>query len=717
VVSTIQFIAQPRTLRGCSGSSALGNPRALSATVPTPGMCYLDVAPLPALLALLLMQQLAPAAAAATPTAAAAPPPANVLAYQGLRTSQFMHFSICTFHNCEQDERSVYPAASFAPTGTIDTDQWLRVARSWGAQQVCLTAHHSGGFALWQTNTTDYGVRQSPYMNGTADIVRDFMASCRKFDVSPCLYFIPAEDGAAEKHNRAPEQYLATQQAMLRELLTRYGHVDRVWFDFWGDNCGAFGSGCPKGALGSRGYDSLTALVRELSPETVMLPGVDGCLSDVAVENGEGGYPTWYYRSPGGDPANAGVVCKPTVLPRNDAPAGHAPVWAAREVDQTIMNPGDHWFFDASHPYLKASHLFQYYLDTVGRGNNWILNVPPDRTGSIPANFAAEVSALGGALEASFGRGRALANASQPTAAVCAASAVVLAIPAGVVVDALELREELSASGQSIARYSLELQRRQGGDRDDWVPLTAGVHGETVGSQLIDLIEPIQGPALLRWRCSAAQPAGASVQLSSMAAFKLHPPVGWARPVTTTWALQTLYSSATQDMTPCATRSGSSVSMQATRDLIGNGAANRSSCKAYLTKPGANYTYVRDEHCCLSPPTGVADSVPKGIIPLYLQTSLDDHDHMLSPNRTFSFGGRRYETHGPECYGFPAPAREGEATATQQQRDAATAPLDVYWSASRKDLWSLASDASRAQAISLGYKLVQKEVARVPTAC
>ena len=37
---------------------------------------------------------------------------------------------------------------------------------------------------------------------------------------------------------------------MLRELLTRYGHIDRVWFDLWGDNCGAFGSGCPRGALG-----------------------------------------------------------------------------------------------------------------------------------------------------------------------------------------------------------------------------------------------------------------------------------------------------------------------------------------------------------------------------------------------------------------------------------------------------------------------------------
>jgi hypothetical protein len=273
------------------------------------------------------------AAALVRAEAATAPPPANMLAFQRLATTQFMHFSMCTFHDCEQDERHVYPATSFAPTGRVDTDQWLEVASSWGAKQVCLTAHHSGGFALWQTNTTDYGVRQSPYRNGSADIVRDFVASCRKFNVSPCLYFIPAEDGRLEQQNRTADQYFATQLAMLRELLTRYGPIDRVWFDFWGDDCGRFGSGCPKGALNRQGYSQLAALVRELSPGTVMLPGVDGCLDDVAVENGEAAYPSWSYASPAGNPANP-VVCRP-VLPNSSGA-----VFAGHEVDQTIQNRG-----------------------------------------------------------------------------------------------------------------------------------------------------------------------------------------------------------------------------------------------------------------------------------------------------------------------------------------------------------------------------------------
>ena len=59
-----------------------------------------------------------------------------------------------------------------------------------------------------------------------------------------------------------------------------------------------------------------------------------------------------------------------------------------------------------------------------------------------------------------------------------------------------------------------------------------------------------------------------------------------------------------QDETPCATRSSSA------DPLAEVAAANRSSCSAYLKKPGARYAYVRDEHCCLCGPIDVfaADS-------------------------------------------------------------------------------------------------------------
>ena len=361
--------------------------------------------------------------------------------------------------------------------------------------------------------------------------------------------------------------------------------------------------------------------------------------------------------------------------------------WAAHEVDQTIMNPGDHWFWDASHRYLVAPQLWQFWLDTVGQGSNWILNVPPSRSGSIPENFAAEMAKLGAALNASFGRP--VASGTQAMRASCASSAVTLEIPAGAAVDAVELREDLTA-GQAIAAYTLELQ--QGGD---WVPIK-GVHGVTVGPQLLDTIPPLHGPATLRFRCLSAAPSAAQVRLDSLAAFHLQPPAGYRRPQTTKWALQTLYSPVAKDETPCATRSSSAHAAEVA-------AANRSSCSAYLKKPGARYAYVRDEHCCLSPPSG---ATPHGLVPLYLQFNAANNDHMLSPNKSFSFEGKAYETHGPECYGLPA-----------SSTDAKTAALEIWWSAERKDLWSLGSDASRAQAAALGYVRVEGNAARLPTEC
>ena len=64
-------------------------------------------------------------------------PTPKQLHLQDLAASQFMHFSICTFADCEQDTPAK-PASLFNPTAKVDTDQWVRVARSWGAKQICL---------------------------------------------------------------------------------------------------------------------------------------------------------------------------------------------------------------------------------------------------------------------------------------------------------------------------------------------------------------------------------------------------------------------------------------------------------------------------------------------------------------------------------------------------------------------------------------------------
>ena len=80
------------------------------------------------------------------------------------------------------------PAEIFAPM-ELDTDQWIRCAKAAGAKYAVLVAKHCSGFCLWPTEAYEYSIKQSPWKNGTGDIVGDFFASCEKYGLKPGLYY------------------------------------------------------------------------------------------------------------------------------------------------------------------------------------------------------------------------------------------------------------------------------------------------------------------------------------------------------------------------------------------------------------------------------------------------------------------------------------------------------------------------------------------------
>ena len=182
---------------------------------------------------------LATATAAGAQTAYPLPTPEQ-LHYLDSSLTMFMHFSVCTFNNgcnggqqnCRTEENNTtpYPAASFNPTD-VDTDQWARVAVGMGAKQVCLTAHHSGGFALWPTRASNYSILASPFGASGRDILREFVDSMRKVSIEPCFYIVLNMD-CAEAHNSV-ERYYEIQRDMLTELLTNYGPIPRMWWDMY----------------------------------------------------------------------------------------------------------------------------------------------------------------------------------------------------------------------------------------------------------------------------------------------------------------------------------------------------------------------------------------------------------------------------------------------------------------------------------------------------
>ena len=125
------------------------------------------------------------------------------LEFMALEMSQFMHFGLPTFwdppadflhtknptyHDCTttsidrgDQTRGSYPCLRpdlFQPTD-LDADDWMRHATAMGMKEICLTAHHEGGFALWDTAYTNYSVMHSPYGK---DVVAQFHEYMKGFE-------------------------------------------------------------------------------------------------------------------------------------------------------------------------------------------------------------------------------------------------------------------------------------------------------------------------------------------------------------------------------------------------------------------------------------------------------------------------------------------------------------------------------------------------------
>ena len=192
----------------------------------------------------------------AAATTAVPLPNARQLEFMALEMSQFMHFGLPTFwdppadflhtknptyHDCTttsidrgDQTRGSYPCLRpdlFRPTD-LDADDWMRQATAMGMKEICLTAHHEGGFALWPSNYTAYSVAASSWRGGKGDVLREFADAANRWGVKICYYLNVQDDGYMTKvAKRTPADFVERQVGMVREVLTRYGPVNRFWFD------------------------------------------------------------------------------------------------------------------------------------------------------------------------------------------------------------------------------------------------------------------------------------------------------------------------------------------------------------------------------------------------------------------------------------------------------------------------------------------------------
>jgi alpha-L-fucosidase len=363
-------------------------------------------------------------------------PSRNQLLWQDLEVGMFVHFGPNTWQDREYDDRST-PLSVMNPD--IDTDQWAGVARDLGARYIVFVAKHVGGFCMWPTQTTDYGILSTPWRGGRGDVMADLAASCRRAGLGLGVYLSPRDDsfgaGDGGKCDSPGKQamYNVFYRQQLTELLTRYGDLVEIWFD---------------GSLVVPVADILAAS----APNAMIFQGPQATIRWVGNEDGFAPYPSW-------DTLAARAAATGIATARESDPEGDA--WLPLEVDVSIRRPNWFWSTTDERNLLSLDALLEIYYRSVGRGAQLLLNMPPDRTGHIPAADAARAKAFGDAVRLRFGRSLGETRGEGRD--------LVLQLPSPALVDHVVIAEDL-AGGERVRAYRLE-GRRGGG----WVPLGVGL--------------------------------------------------------------------------------------------------------------------------------------------------------------------------------------------------------------------------------------------------
>jgi alpha-L-fucosidase len=135
---------------------------------------------------------------------------------------------------------------------------WAALARRAGMKYMVLTAKHHEGFCLWNTAQTDYNaVTRGP----RRDLIAEYVEACRAEGLRVGLYYSLMDwhhpDGwTCWNDPAARRRFLDFTQGCVRELLSRYGKIDILFYD------GAM----PLPDAASWESEKMNRMVRELQP-------------------------------------------------------------------------------------------------------------------------------------------------------------------------------------------------------------------------------------------------------------------------------------------------------------------------------------------------------------------------------------------------------------------------------------------------------------------
>ncbi|MFI6321821.1 alpha-L-fucosidase [Nonomuraea sp. NPDC050556] len=274
------------------------------------------------------------------------------------RFGMFVHwglYSLAARHEWVQTREKMDSSAyqvyfdHFAPD-RYDPVSWARTAAAAGMRYIVLTTKHHDGFCLWDSDLTSF--------KSSRDLVEPFVAACRAEGLKVGFYHSLIDwhhpsfpvDGTHPLRDSSPipsrdiSEYRRYLHGQVRELLTRYGTIDYLFFDFSYANRTEWWGGKGPADWGSA---ELLAMVRSLQPDILV--------------NDRLGIP--------GD----------FITPEQYQPS--KPFDGLWEACQTLNGS---WGYDRDNlDYKSPEMLIRMLVDGVSKGGNLLLNVGPTGRGDL----------------------------------------------------------------------------------------------------------------------------------------------------------------------------------------------------------------------------------------------------------------------------------------------------------------------------------------------
>lgn len=278
----------------------------------------------------------------------------------------------------------IYDHNIFNPT-ELDTDQWVKAAKEAGAKFAVITATHETGFALYQSEVNPYCLKTVNWREGKGDIVRDFVNSCRKYDILPGIYIGIRWNSLLGIHNfksLGDNQFAKNRQAwyknmcegMVRELCSNYGDLFMIWFDGGADD-----------PLGD-GPDVLP-IVSELQPDCLFYHNVQRAdFRWGGSETGTVSYPCWSTFPNPFSHHNRTETDDHNKLLRHGDKNGKYWVPAMADTPLRGTNGRHEWFWEPGdeHSIFPLDDLMNIYYKSIGRNSTLIVGLTPDDKGVMP---------------------------------------------------------------------------------------------------------------------------------------------------------------------------------------------------------------------------------------------------------------------------------------------------------------------------------------------